>query len=150
LVVERPVEHLQELEGLGAGRGAHVEHDMVGLDVEEEGGDHGDHLLARDAAVLVGALDELVDALEAGTERAGTVRTHFRGLLDGSRLGMRKGGMTLSYHWGGGGTQKQLSSEARGECVGAWESNAAGCVCAGVSGTFPASRNGRRRSCWRL
>lgn len=58
------VEHLEDLDGLGAGGGAHVEHAVVGEHVEEERRHHRDGLLAGDAARLVLELDELVDVLQ--------------------------------------------------------------------------------------
>ena len=64
VISERAVQHLEELERFRAGRRAHVQHDVRRLNVEEKRGDHGHDLLARDGAVLVRALDKLVDLLE--------------------------------------------------------------------------------------
>ena len=64
LLTEGPVEHLQQLERLTPGGGAHVQHPVVRGDVEEERRDHGHRLLSRDGAVLVRSFDEIVDGLQ--------------------------------------------------------------------------------------
>ena len=56
---------LEDLGCLAAGRGAHIKHRVVGLQVEEERRNHRDDLLAGDEAGVSGRHHEVVNFLES-------------------------------------------------------------------------------------
>ena len=57
------VQHLQELERLGARRGAQVQHAVLRLHVQHQRRDHADGLLPGDGAHVVGLDHELMQRL---------------------------------------------------------------------------------------